>query len=108
MRGISTIVVIALLSACSPIPAKDDPWTSPDKFQHGAISAVIGVAATSAARADMNDCDAFRTGMSVTVGIGAAKEWIDQDIRHKGWSWRDLAWDVAGGTIGSLLASQCR
>lgn len=108
MRGISAIVVFAALSACSPIPAKDDPWTSRDKYRHGAASAVIGVLAATTARKNMNDCDAFRAGAAASIGIGITKEWIDQDIRHKGWSWRDIAWDVAGGTLGSLLASQCR
>ena len=101
-------LAVAATCACAPLPAKDDPWTSPDKFKHAGVSAIIGALAVRAARdRDAGRCDAFRIGSTVTLGIGAGKELLDQEIRHKGWSWRDLAWDVAGGTLASLLASQC-
>ena len=99
---------LAVLCACSPLPAKDDPWTSRDKYKHAAASAVIGAVAVRAARnQDVGRCDAFRVGAAVSIAIGAGKELIDQEIRNKGWSWRDLAWDAAGGTLGAWLASAC-
>ncbi len=99
---------LAALCACSPLPAKDDPWTSPDKYKHAAASAVIGAVAVRAARnQDTSRCDAFRVGAAVSIGIGAGKEFLDQEFRNKGWSWRDLAWDAAGGTLGAWLASAC-
>lgn len=105
----SLALALAALCSCSPLPAKDDPWTSRDKYYHAGTSAVIGALAVRAAREqDAGRCEAFRIGTAVNFGIGAGKELIDQEIRHKGWSWRDLAWDAAGGTLGSLLASQCR
>jgi uncharacterized protein YfiM (DUF2279 family) len=104
----SLILVLAALNACSPLPAQDDPWTSRDKFYHGGVSAVIGAVTARAARDhDTGRCDAFRIGTTVSFGIGAGKELLDQEFRHKGWSWRDLAWDTAGGTLGAWLASTC-
>jgi len=104
----SLAFVIATLCACSPLPPKDDPWTSPDKFKHAGASAVTGAVAVRVARdRDAGRCDAFRIGTVVSFGIGAGKELIDQEFRHKGWSWRDLAWDTAGGTLGAWLASGC-
>ncbi len=104
----SLMGVFAALCACSPLPPKDDPWDSIDKFKHAGVSAVIGAVAVRAARdRDTGRCDAFRFGAAVSIGIGASKELIDQEIRHKGWSWRDLAWDTVGGTLGALIAAQC-
>ena len=104
----SLLLVVATLCACSPIPAKDDPWTSPDKFKHAATSGLIGALAVRATRdRDAGRCDAFRIGATFSIGIGAGKELLDQEVRHKGWSWRDLAWDAAGGTLGAWLISQC-
>ena len=104
----SLCIAIAMLCACSPIPPKDDPWTSPDKFKHAGVSAVIGAVSVRAARdRDANRCDAFRIGMAVSFGVGAGKEFVDQEFRNKGWSWRDLAWDTVGGTLGAWLASAC-
>ena len=104
----SLMLAVAVLCACSPLPPKDDPWDSIDKFKHAGVSAVIGAVAVRAAR-DRNTghCDAFRFGTAVTLGIGTGKELIDQEIRKVGWSWRDLAWDAAGGTLGAWLASGC-
>jgi putative lipoprotein len=97
-----------MLCACSPLPPKDDPWTSRDKYKHAGASAVIGAVAVRVARdRDTGHCDAFRIGAAVSIGIGAGKELLDQEFRHKGWSWRDLAWDTAGGTLGAWLASAC-
>jgi len=102
------VIAIAVLCSCSPLPPKDDPWTSPDKFKHAGASAVIGALAVRAARdRDAGRCDAFRFGAAVSIGIGAGKEFLDQEFRNKGWSWRDLAWDTAGGTLGAWLASGC-
>lgn len=101
-------LILATLCACAPLPAKDDPWTSIDKFKHAGASAVIGAVAVRAARdRDTGRCDAFRFGAAVNIGIGAGKEFLDQEFRHKGWSWRDLAWDAVGGTLGAWLASEC-
>lgn len=102
------ILAITMLGACSPLPPKDDPWTSRDKYKHAATSAVIGALAVRVARdRDAGRCDAFRIGATASIGIGAGKELLDQEIRNKGWSWRDLAWDAAGGTLGAWLVSGC-
>ena len=101
-------LALALLCSCSPLPPKDDPWTSPDKYKHAAASAVIGAVAVRAARErDLGRCDAFRIGTAVSIGIGAGKEFLDQEFRNKGWSWRDLAWDTLGGTLGAWFTSGC-
>ena len=105
-----TILILAIttLGACSTLPPKDDPWTSRDKYKHAAASAVIGAVAVRVAHErDASPCDAFRIGVGVSIGIGAGKELLDQEFRNKGWSWRDLAWDAAGGTLGAWLVSGC-
>ena len=102
------ILAITTLGACSTLPPKDDPWTSRDKYKHAAASAVIGAIAVRVARdRDASRCDAFRIGATASIAIGAGKEFLDQEVRNKGWSWRDLAWDAVGGTLGAWLVSAC-
>lgn len=102
------VACTAVLSACDTVPAKDDPWFGADKFKHfGTSTAIAAISAHAAKNGGASECHAFQVGLGVTVGIGAAKEFADEHIRHKGWSWRDFAWDVAGGVLGSTMATQC-
>lgn len=80
-----------------------------DKRKHFFVSAALGAAGAAAARNHgAEPCEAARTGIVFTIVIGAGKEYYDLRIKRTHWSWGDLFWDVAGGTVGSLLASGCR
>lgn len=109
---VTSLVCVAFASlcfACAPLPARDDPWTGYDKLQHFGYSAVIAAASTVIARqSGVNDCAATRAGFGITLGVGISKEWYDANIRHTGWSWRDLVMDSAGAAIGSVAAGSCR
>ena len=37
------------------------------------------------------------------VSLGATKELWDSRPAGSGWSWKDLAWDLAGATTGYAL-----
>lgn len=110
MKNIRSIAIAALLliSGCAPIPARDDPWGGPDKMRHAGASAVI---AAAAAQYDKNrgasECEAFRFGVAISAGVGVAKEFADDTVRHVGWSWRDLVADGIGALLGSMVVAQC-
>lgn len=111
MRCINPVALLALLllSGCTTIPARDDPWSSPDKLRHFGASAVIAAAAAQNARNhEREGCEAFRIGFVISSGVGIAKEAADDTLRHVGWSWRDLAMDVLGALAGSLIVAPCR
>lgn len=80
-----------------------------DKKQHFFVSAALGAAGAAVARDHgAPPCEAARIGITFTVAIGAGKEFYDLNYKRTHWSWRDLFWDAAGATVGSLLASGCR
>jgi putative lipoprotein len=98
-----------LLSGCAPIPARDDPWSGPDKAIHFGASALIAAAAAQSAKNhEHSDCEAFRIGFIVSSGAGVAKELVDANIRQVGWSWRDLVLDGLGAVVGSWVVAPCR
>lgn len=112
MRGTSNLSALAIgfcLCACAPLPAHQDPWIARDKAQHFGLSVLLSAAVTQAALNDgASDCTAARRGAGVTLTVGIGKEVIDSQIRHRGWSWRDLVADAAGAMTGSLLVANCR
>ncbi len=41
--------------------------------------------------------------MMFSLSFGVGKEWFDSRHDGSGWSWKDLAWDVAGASSGIAL-----
>ena len=52
-------------------------------------------------------CDAVLIGISTTFVIGSGKEWYDKKVKKTLFSWKDMAWNIAGGTLGSFAVSGC-
>lgn len=100
---------IALWAVAGAVGVASAAGLEADKKQHFFVSAALGAAGAAAARNHGAErCEAARTGIVFTIAIGAGKEYYDLRIKRTHWSWRDLLWDLAGGTVGSLLASGCR
>lgn len=105
---LATLAVVLCLGGCTVVPARDDPWSGPDKVRHFGASALIAAAAAQHEKnQNASDCQAFRFGITVSASAGLAKEVIDEHIRHVGWSWRDLAADGLGVLAGSLIVAPC-
>lgn len=107
MAVLSGLIILLAGTACATRPEyyRDDFWGR-DKVYHAVASAVIGGGAAAAAR--NNGMDGIRApmiGISVATTVGAGKEWYDYRIRETFWSWKDLFWDVAGGTAGAWLVT---
>ncbi len=72
----------------------NDSWSGQDKAQHFIASAML-----SAAGNEYSDRSAM-FGLMFSVSLGASKELWDSRPKGSGWSWKDLAWDVAGASTG--------
>jgi putative lipoprotein len=89
-----------------PQRAGHDAWFGRDKFLHFTASAVVQCATHSILRANGSDYGVASRGAALaTLTVGIGKEvW---DSRRGGdASWRDLAWDGAGGVAGAVTMRQ--
>lgn len=88
--------------SCGP----DDTWFGPDKVQHLAATAVIGATATTIATPDQDRDAAAAIGFGTALAVGLGKEAYDLQVKRTCWSWKDLAWDLLGASLGATLAAQ--
>lgn len=99
---------IALAAVASAAGVASAANIEADKRKHFFVSAALGAAGAATARQHGAErCEAARSGIVFTLVIGAGKEYYDLRIKRTHWSWGDLFWDLAGGTVGSLLVSGC-
>jgi putative lipoprotein len=94
-------ILALFLFGCATVNHPDDHWFARDKAYHFAVASAIGAGATLAAGDE--DAAPF-IGVGVALSFGAGKELYDRDVKKTYWSWKDLAWDLAGALTGSLLA----
>ena len=96
-------ILISCLCGCASMVPQDDPWTGRDKFDHFWVSGVISSATTAIAKdQDIDDSDQFAVAMGVTLSFGVSKEAYDIRVQ-RGWSWKDIVWDIAGALTGFAL-----
>lgn len=92
-----------LCSGCASAP--QDAWWGHDKAAHLAVSATLGAVVAQASLASGEDPSrAQAQALGVVLVVGAGKEAYDQSGGGSGWSWRDMAWNLLGGLLGSTLA----
>ena len=99
---ISLFGIGILSSGCATMYWGDDSWVGQDKLYHFAAGSVIGAGTTLALKrngVDRKTAPVF--GITVSVGIGAGKEWYDENVEGTFWSWKDMVWDAVGGAAGS-------
>ncbi len=92
-------------SGCTTLPAReDDAWFGTDKACHFIAGGALSLSTVGAARqAKCDDGTAFALGLGVVFTIGSGKECHDTFIRKTYWSWRDMAWNLAGAILGGSL-----
>ena len=101
-KALAVLISALLLSGCATVNHPDDSWFSRDKAYHFAAASAIGAGATWAAGGD----DAAPViGVGIAVSFGAGKELYDRNVKNTYWSWKDLAWDLAGAVAGALAAT---
>ncbi len=98
------VLIVLSFSGCSSFFRSDDPWFGKDKAYHFVAGGVIGAGTTLALRNNgMRDDRAPIMGISASIAIGGGKEWYDANRKGTYWSWKDMVWDIAGGTAGSYI-----
>ena len=98
------VLFVALFGG--PQRPHEDPWFARDKFLHFTASAAIQCATHAVLRANGNDYGGASRGAAIaTLTVGISKELWDRS-RGGDPSWRDLAWDGAGGAAGAVVMRQ--
>ncbi|EOC1335348.1 YfiM family lipoprotein [Cronobacter turicensis] len=91
--------LVVTLTGCSHMA--QDSWAGQDKAQHFLGSALLSAAGNEYAQRQGHSPDRSATfGLMFSVSLGATKELWDSRPAGSGWSWKDLAWDVAGASAG--------
>ena len=112
MRKTISAVLCALcfcILGCATENKKNDDWFGEDKLKHFIVGGVIGAGVTKIAENNgVHECTAPVIGISVTLAIGAGKESYDKRVKGTFYSGKDMVWNLAGSTLGSLAASNCR
>lgn len=106
LRSGAAALLTLLLTGCATFHTSNeeqDHWFATDKAQHFSLSAASGFTTTWTARSlDVPSPVAATAGFTLTLSGGALKElWDATAADGSGWSWRDLAWDLAGTTAGT-------
>ena len=98
-------IPLLFLPGCATVNHPDDHWFARDKGYHFAAASAIGAGTTFA----MGDESAAPVvGVGVAMAFGAGKELYDRDVKKTYWSWKDLAWDLAGALTGNVLAEAAK
>ncbi|MBE5252008.1 MAG: YfiM family lipoprotein [Enterobacterales bacterium endosymbiont of Blomia tropicalis] len=96
------LLTVLLCSGCAHVA--DDRWTGQDKAEHFFASAALAAAGSEYGdRQHLSARQSSSVGMMFSLSFGVGKEWFDSRANGSGWSWKDLAWDVAGATGGIAL-----
>ncbi|OTA18779.1 outer membrane lipoprotein [Xenorhabdus beddingii] len=104
IRNILIISPLLLNTSCSNIRQANDNWTGKDKAQHFLFSAVVTAAGNAyGERQNWGHRESAQFGVLLSIGLGAAKELYDSRPSGTGWSWHDIAYDVAGTIAGYSL-----
>ena len=103
-----TVMAASFSSGCAGIRVCDqgDDWLGSDKAKHFAASALIGGGVTAIAGQEMDSGDAAGIGMATALGAGVGKEIYDVRVKKTCASWKDLAWDCLGASVGVTIAAQ--
>lgn len=107
----SCLLPIVLSAACAsgtgahpaaPGPAQADPWLAEDKLRHFALSFAATEMSFGAARLVVGRDTALPAAATTALALGLAKELRDRRAGGR-FSFRDLAWNIAGVTAGVAL-----
>lgn len=108
MRKLLILCNLLLCGCASTSQPHQDDWFGRDKVSHFIVSAVVGAGTTKIAEKNgAGPCQAPVIGVSVSLAIGVGKEFYDKNYKKTFFSWRDMAWNLAGAAVGSYAVAEC-
>lgn len=113
-RGASATVAASAAAAAASWPTRpggpppeSDAWVGEDKLRHLGLAFAATAMTYGTARTALDPAPSRLAAGTAAAIVSVGKEWLDH--RRMGlFSYRDLAWDVAGITAGLLLAGEIR
>ncbi|SFU96143.1 YfiM family lipoprotein [Xenorhabdus koppenhoeferi] len=103
-NNILIIFSLLLNTSCSNIRQANDNWVGKDKAQHFLFSAVVAAAGNAYGdRQNWKHRESAQFGVFLSIVLGATKEFYDSRPSGTGWSWHDIAYDIAGAITGYSL-----
>ena len=97
--------VLCSTAGCGASVCKDT-WLGPDRARHFAAGFAIGAAAsTLAGHAGWAPASSAAVGLGAVAAAGAVKETVDLKVQDGCWSWKDLAWELLGGAVGTAVGT---
>ena len=96
--------VVMFCVGCGTVAPPNDQWLGQDKAKHFLVGVALGAGSgLMVQESSGSDAEQLFVASVTATGVGAGKEWYDQEIKKTGWSWKDLVWDVLGGLVGGGL-----
>ncbi|AYA39583.1 YfiM family lipoprotein [Xenorhabdus nematophila] len=103
-KNILIIFPLLLNTSCSNMRQANDNWGGKDKVQHFLFSAAVAAAGNAYGdRQNWRHRESAQLGVFLSISLGAAKEFYDSRSAGTGWSWHDIAYDIAGAITGYSL-----
>jgi len=104
-RPLAAAFALALAGGgCASLPLEHDAWTGKDKWIHFATAAALSAAYTHhRSGRGAGEPPSRASAVGVVLVLGTGKELYDVHTKG-GWSYRDMAWNVAGALAGYELA----
>lgn len=99
------VVALLVLLSAPAFAQADDPWLSPDKGLHFAVSAGIASAGYASAALFTRDIHMkFGVGLALSLAAGAGKEMLDAVRPGSTSSYKDLVFDALGIATGLVIS----
>ena len=99
------VAALLVLVSTAAFAQDDDPWLSPDKGLHFAVSAGIASAGYASAALFTRDVHVkFAVGLALSLAAGTGKEMLDAFRAGSDSSYKDLAFDALGIATGLVVS----
>ncbi|MBU0676859.1 MAG: hypothetical protein KJ626_01975 [Verrucomicrobia bacterium] len=97
------VACVLLVCGCASLNRPGDEWFGQDKWQHFAVASAVGAGVVAGLEGGgSSESDARAGAIFLTISLGCAKEWRDENVKGTYWSGKDLVWDFVGAVVGSL------
>jgi putative lipoprotein len=107
MKKILLFLIIFLLFSCLQAESR---WLGKDKVMHltGSVFLTYWNYGFSQDILENSNEESLYFSISFTALLGAGKEYNDKRSKFTGWSWPDMAYDLAGIALGMVLINNLR